>query len=94
MLAAEAISAAGQAGRTSRLVFWIDSASYAAAVRGVICVGGTFFSVTAPLHDKVRAVIASIPEERWTRITFLRGSEMRTRGRLISDADAAPWPVL
>jgi hypothetical protein len=48
-------------------------------VLGAIRAGGAFFSVTVPLHRKVRAAIASIPEGSWAPITYLRRSGMRTR---------------
>jgi hypothetical protein len=56
-LAAEAISAARQSGCTGQLVFRIDSAYYSAAVLGAIRRGGACFSVTVPMHRKVRAAI-------------------------------------
>jgi len=60
-LAAEAISAARQAGCTGQLVFRIDSAYYSAAVLGAIRRGGARFSVTVRMDPKIRAAIAAIP---------------------------------
>ena len=60
-LAAEAISAARQAGCTGKLVVRIDSAYYSAAVLGAIRRGGACFSVTVRMDPKIRAAIASDP---------------------------------
>jgi hypothetical protein len=91
-LAAEAISAARQAGCTGQLLFRIDSAYYSAAVLGAVRAGGAFFSVTVPLHRKVRAAIASIPEEAWTPIAYPRAVWDEDQGRLISSAEVAEVP--
>jgi hypothetical protein len=91
-MAAEAISAARQAGCTGELVFRIDSAYYSAAVPGAIRAGGACFSVTVPAHAKVRAAIASIPEGAWTPITYPRAVWDEDQGRLISDAQVAEVP--
>ncbi|HSR25378.1 MAG TPA: IS1380 family transposase, partial [Candidatus Eisenbacteria bacterium] len=91
-LAAEAISAARQAGCTGQLLFRIDSAYYSAAVLGAIRAGGAFFSVTVPLHRKVRAAIASIPEGSWTPVVYPRAVWDEDQGRLISDAEVAEVP--
>jgi hypothetical protein len=66
-LAAEAITAARHAGCTGQLLFRIDSAYYSAAVLGAIRAGGACFSVTVPMHARVRAAIASVSEDAWTR---------------------------
>ena len=91
-LAAEPISAARQAGCTGLLLFRIDSAYYSAAVLGAIRAGGACFSVTVPLHRKVRAAIASIPEDDWTPITYSRAVWDQDQDRLISDAQVAEIP--
>jgi hypothetical protein len=91
-LATEAISVARQAGCTGQLLFRIDSAYYSAAVLGAIRAGGAFFSVTVPLHRKVRAAIASIPEGSWTPVTYPRAVWDEDQGRLISDAEVAEVP--
>jgi Transposase DDE domain group 1 len=88
-LAAEAISAARQAGCTGQLLFRIDSAYYSAAVLGAIRAGGACFSVTVPLHRKVCAAITSIPEDAWTPITYPQAVWDEDQGRLISDAEVA-----
>jgi hypothetical protein len=91
-LAAEAIRAARQAGCAGLLVFRIDSAYYSAAVLNAIRRGGACFSVTVPMHRKVRAAIASISEDAWTAITYPRAVWDEQQGRLISDAQVAEIP--
>jgi hypothetical protein len=91
-LAAEAISAARQAGCTGELVVRIDSAYYSAAVLGTIRAAGARFSVTVPMQRKVRAAIASIPAGAWTPITYPQAVWDEDQGRLISDAEVAEIP--
>jgi Transposase DDE domain group 1 len=91
-LAAEAISAARQAGCTGQLVVRIDSAYYSAAVLGAIRAAGARFSVTVPMHARIRAAIASISEDAWTPITYPRAIWDEDQGRLISDAQVAEVP--
>jgi hypothetical protein len=91
-LAAEAISAARQAGCAGLLVFRIDSAYYSATVLGTIRRGGACFSVTVPMHRKVRAAIEAIGEDAWTPITYPRAVWDEAQGRLISDAEVAEMP--
>ena len=91
-LATEAISAARQGGCTGQLLFRIDSAYYSAAVLGAIRAGGAFFSVTVPLHRKVRAAIASIPEDSWKPVTYPRAVWDEDQARFISDAEVAEVP--
>jgi hypothetical protein len=91
-MAAEAISAARQAGCTGELLFRIDSAYYSAAVLSAIRAGGARFSVTVPMHARIRAAIASIPEGSWTPVTYPRAVWDEDQGRLISDAQVAEVP--
>ena len=91
-MAAEAISAARLAGCAGELVFRIDSAYYSAAVLGAIRAGGARFSVTVPMHARVRAAIASVSEDAWTPITYPRAVWDEDQGRLISDAQVAEVP--
>ena len=91
-LAAEAISAARQAGCTGQIVFRIDSAYYSAAVLGAIRRGGACFSVTVPMDPRIRAAIAAIPESAWTPITYPRAIWDEDQNRLISDAEVAEVP--
>jgi len=91
-MAAEAISAARLAGCTGELVFRIDSAYYSAAVLGTIRAGGACFSVTAPVHRKIRAVIASVSEDAWMPVTCPRAVWDEDQRRLISDAQVAEVP--
>ena len=44
----------------------MDSAYYYAAVIGAIRRGGARFSVTVPMNARIRAAIATIPEDAWT----------------------------
>jgi hypothetical protein len=91
-LAAEAVSAARQAGCAGQLVFRIDSAYYSAAVLGAIRAGGAFFSVTVRMDPKIRAAIAAIGEDAWTPVTYPRAIWDEDQGRLISDAEVAEVP--
>jgi hypothetical protein len=91
-LAAEAISAARQAGCAGLLLFRIDSAYYSAAVLGAIRAGGARFSVTVPMHRKVRTAITAIPEGAWTPVTYPRAIWDEDQDRLISDAQVAEVP--
>ena len=68
------MTTARQAGCTGLLLFRTDSAYYSAALLGAIRAGGAFFSVTVPMHPKVRAAIAAIPETAWTPVTLPAGS--------------------
>ena len=88
-LAAEAISAARQAGCTGQIVFRIDSAYYSAAVLGAIRAAGARFSVTVRMDPKIRAAIAGIGEDAWTPITYPRAVWDEDQNRLISDAEVA-----
>ena len=91
-LAAEAISAAREAGCTGTIVFRIDSAYYSAAVLGAIRRGGACFSVTVRMDPKIRAAIAAIGEDAWTPITYPRAIWDEDQNRLISDAEVAEVP--
>ena len=91
-LAAEAVSAARQAGCTGLLVFRIDSAYYSAAVLGTIRAAGGCFSVTVRMDPKIRAAIAAIGEDAWTPITYPRAVWDEDQDRLISDAEIAEVP--
>ena len=88
-LAAEAISAARQAGCTGQIVFRIDSAYYSAKVLGAIRAAGACFSVTVRMDPKIRAAIAAIPAGAWTPITYPRAIWDEDQQRLISDAEVA-----
>jgi hypothetical protein len=91
-LAAEAISAARQAGCTGQIVFRIDSAYYSAKVLGAIRAAGACFSVTVRMDRKIRAAIASISESAWTPVTYPRAIWDEDQNRLISDAEVAEVP--
>ena len=45
-----------------------------------------------PLHRKIRAAIASIPEDAWTPVTYPRAIWDENQHRLISDAEVAEVP--
>jgi hypothetical protein len=91
-LAAEAISAARQAGCTGQIVFRIDSAYYSAAVLGTICAAGACFSVTVRMDPKIRAAIAAVPADAWTPVTYPRTVWDEDQNRLISDAEVSEVP--
>jgi hypothetical protein len=88
-LAAEAVSAARQAGCAGKIVFRVDSAYYSAAVLGTIRAAGACFSVTVRMDPKIRAAIAAIPGDAWTPITYPRAVWDEDQQRLISDAEVA-----
>ena len=91
-LAAEAISAARQAGCTGQVVFRIDSAYYSAAVLGAIRRGGACFSVTVRMDPRIRAAITGVPESACTAVTYPRAIWDEDQKRLISDAEVAEVP--
>jgi hypothetical protein len=91
-LAAEAITAARQAGCTGQLMFRIDSAYYSAAVLGAIRRSRARFSVTVRMDPRIRAAIAAIGEDAWTPITYPRAIWDEDQQRLISDAEVAEAP--
>ncbi len=91
-LAAEAISAARQAGCAGQSVVRMDSAYYAGAVVAAIRRAGGFFSVTARTDAKVRAAIDSIGADAWTPISYPRAIWDEDQRRLISDAQVAEVP--
>src|SRR6266699_929578 len=91
-LAAEAISAARQAGCTGKIVFRIDSAYCSAAVPGAIRAAGACFSVTVRMDPKIRAAIAATGQDAWTPVTYPRAVWDEDQNRLISDAEVAEVP--
>jgi Transposase DDE domain group 1 len=88
----EAISTARGAGCTGQMLVRFDSAYYSAAVLGAVRAGGAHFSVTAPMHAKIRAVIAGISDGAWTPVTYPRAVWDEDQNRLISDAEIAEVP--
>jgi hypothetical protein len=88
-LAAEAISAARQAGCTGIIVVRADSAYYSAAFTAACTRAGAFFSVTARMDVAVRAAIAAMPEDGWTPVKYPRAIWDDQLGRWVSDAEVA-----
>jgi hypothetical protein len=88
-LAAEAISAAREAGCAGIIVVRADSAYYSAAFTAACTRAGAFFSVTARLDPAVKAAIAAIPGEAWTAIKYPRAVWDDQAGRWVSDAEVA-----
>ena len=88
-LAAEAISAARQAGCTGQIVFRIDSAYYSAAVLGAIRGGGA--ASRSPRGWTPRSAPRSPPSARTPGhpITYPRAVWDEDQQRLISDAEVA-----
>jgi hypothetical protein len=70
----------------------IDSAYHSAAVLDAIRRAGACFSVTVPLRRDIRTVIASIPEDTWTPISYPRAVWDENQQRLISDGQIAEVP--
>jgi hypothetical protein len=91
-LAAEAVSAARQAGCTGKIMFRIDPAYYSASVLGAIRAAGACFSVTVRTDPRIRAAITAIPGDAWTPVTYPRAVWDEDQNRLISDAEAAGVP--
>ncbi len=88
-LTTQAITIARECGCTGKIVVWLDSAFYSAAVIGAVCRGGARFSVTVPANAGIRAAIAAIPEESWTPIRYPRAIWDDQLGALVSDAEVA-----
>jgi Transposase DDE domain group 1 len=90
--AAGAVAAARAAGCAGTIVVRMDSAYYAARVIAAIRRSGARFSVTVPLHLKVRAAIAAIPEDGWTAIRYPRAIWDDQLRAWVSDAEVAEVP--
>jgi hypothetical protein len=90
--AAEAITAARQAGCSGLIVVRADSAYYSAAFCGAVRRAGARFSVTVNMDVKVAAAIAAIPEEAWTPIRYPRAIWDDQLGCWVSDAQVAEAP--
>ena len=87
--AARALASARACGATGTIVARMDSGFYTAAVIAAIRRGGAYFSVTVPLYDKVRAVIAAIPQDAWIPIRYPRAIWDEQLAAWISDAEVA-----
>lgn len=87
--AARALASARACGATGTIVARVDSGFYTAAVIAAIRRGGAYFSVTVPLYDKVRAVIAAIPQDAWIPIRYPRAIWDEQLAAWISDAEVA-----
>jgi hypothetical protein len=90
-LIAEAISTARQARCTGLLLVRIDSRTTPPRCWAG-CAAGACFSVTVPLHRKIRTAIASIPEDALTPVTYPRAIWDEDQHRLISDAEVTEVP--
>jgi DDE family transposase len=90
--AAEAVATARAAGCSGTLVARADSAFYSAAFTGAVRKAGTFFSVTVRMDPKVKAAIASIPQDAWTPIQYPRGIWDDQLACWVSDAQVAEVP--
>ena len=85
-LAARAIGTARDCGCTGTIVVRMDSASCNAAVTGAVRRAGARFSVTVPMNASIRAAIAAIPGDAWTR------SATRARSGMTSWTPGSPTP--
>ena len=90
--AAEAVATARAAGCSGTLVARADSAFYSAAFTGAVRKAGTFFSVTVRMDPKVKAAIASIPQDAWTPINYPRAIWDDQLACWVSDAQVAEVP--
>jgi hypothetical protein len=91
-LIAEAIGASKEAGCTGTIVARMDSGYYCAAACKAARRGGAYFSVTAKMDPKVKAAIASIPEDAWTPISYPKAVWDEQEKRLVSAAEVAEVP--
>ena len=93
-LLAEAITTAkhvlaAQRSVADELVVRADSAFYAKKFIAAARRAKARFSVTIPMTDKVRAVIATIPDESWVEITYPQPIWDEDQARFISRAQVA-----
>jgi hypothetical protein len=88
-LITEAVSTARAAGCTGTLVVRMDSAFYGAPAAWAARDAGAFFSMTVRMDPKVRAAIASIPEDCWKPIRYPRAIFDDQLGCWVSDAQVA-----
>jgi hypothetical protein len=87
--AARALAAARACGCTGTIVVRLDSGFYSAAVLAAVGRAGACFPVTVPLHAKVQAVIAAVPQDAWTPIRYPRAVWDDQLGAWVSDAEVA-----
>ena len=88
-LITEAVGTAWAAGCTGTLVVRMDSAFYGAPAAWAARGAGAFFSITVRMDPKVRAAIASIPEDCWKPIRYPRAIFDDQLGCWVSDAQVA-----
>jgi hypothetical protein len=88
-LITEAVGTARAAGCTGTLVVRMDSAFYGAPAAWGARGAGAFFSITVRMDCKVRAAIASIPEDCWKPIRYPRAIFDDQLGCWVSDAQVA-----
>ncbi len=86
-----ALRAGGGAGR---VLLRADSAFYGHATVGAAARAGAAVSVTVRLDPKVRAAIASIPDDAWTSIQYTDAIFDADTGQWISKAEVAELPFL
>jgi hypothetical protein len=70
-----------------------DSAYFGAAFIDAVVRHDAWYSVTARLNPKVKATIASIPENAWTPIAYTDAVYDQAEQRWISDAEVAEVPM-
>ena len=87
--AAESVSTARRTGCAGILVARADSAFYSAAFTGAVRRAGAYFSVTVRMDPRVRAAIASIPEDAWITIRYPRALWDDQLRAWVSDAEVA-----
>jgi hypothetical protein len=91
-LAVQAIGAARDAGATGRVLVRADSAYFGADFVAAVVRHDAWYSVTARLNPKVKAAIASIPEQAWTPISYTDAVFDEAEQRWVSDAEVAEVP--
>jgi hypothetical protein len=85
----EAVGTSRAAGCAGVLVVRMDSAFYGAPAVWATRKAGAFFSVTVRIDSRVRAAIASIPEDSWKPIRYPRALWDDQLGCWVSDAQVA-----
>lgn len=91
-LVSQAIRAARDAGVQGRVLVRADSAYFGADFVNAVVRHRAWFSVTARLNPKVKAAIASVPEQAWTPIAYPDAVFDEAEQRWVSDAEVAEVP--
>lgn len=92
-LVSDALATVGRVpGSCAPVVLRADSAYYNAKVAKAARDGGAQLSVTVRMNTKIKAAIASIEEEAWTKIRYNNAIYDEATGRWVSEAEVAEVP--